>query len=154
MSESYQQKLWRGHLSRNGTSPTPTSSLTRDRSPAPRRSIQLPASSSLRPTFAPRTSSLAHFAAQNHSTSSLGSDLPNGSVGKAAGIKESTDPLKTLEGILGRAVAIPKVDQSDGVERPPVLETEIDFGDLSLADFAREHDGNQETTLQVAGECE
>lgn len=162
MGESYQHKLWRSHFAQDG-SPSPMSQ-TRSQSPAPRRSMHLPSNVSLRPGLAPRTSSLAHLAGQNHSTSSLGTGIPTSSVAKSQRGTEHANPLKILESILGRPVSSEKSDAAArepiDIVKPSILNSQIDFGSVSLEEFAK---GCVEIQKQpdlggkippIVGECE
>ena len=118
--------------------------------------------SNARPGFAPRTSSLAHVASQNHSTTSPGSRLTNGAIAKPQRAPETVEPLKVLESILGRTVTAGKLNGSKeaGIaEKPSELVTEIVFDGLSLEEFVEERGRSEEnpkgqTTIQTTGECE
>ncbi|KAF2722951.1 putative GARP complex subunit [Polychaeton citri CBS 116435] len=126
---------------------TPSRNPDRTDSPAPRRSIQLgPSTLSRRPGLNPRTSSLS-VASLSGSTDSLPATarIPNGSNLKAelanppaAGV---SDPLDVLSNVLGSVLTDgpdAQYGQPTGAMqvRPTTLLDDIDFGDLSLEEYA------------------
>lgn len=157
-------------LDRFSANPTPTGSpppQQRSFSPGPRRPNLQGHGGVPRPAFSPRSSSLNVSGKLNWSTTSLNSPrLPNGS-----GLKQEitppadyTDPLKALEGIVGKPL-----HASDGehgilkngarLERPAELVEDIDFSGLGLQDFLQREDKEDVSdvlinTTQSAEECE
>nr|POE61040.1 vacuolar protein sorting-associated protein 52 [Quercus suber] len=119
-----------------------TQTPSRFPSPAPRRSIQLgPSTIPRRPGLTPRTSSLsaASFGTSNESLPNT-SRLQNGSSLKselsAPSSSGSSDPIHLLETILGPLVT---KDQADSKIEDASLQKDvehIEFGSLSLEDFA------------------
>lgn len=134
--------LFSGHSSQT----TPSATPNRPYSPStPRRSIQLgPSTLPRRPGLAARTSSLS-VASLASSTESLPgvARLPNGSSLRneltATQGANAPDPVAVLESILG---PLSKEDGANGVDhdaadaRPSTVVENIDFGGLSLEDFA------------------
>jgi len=81
--------------------------------------------------------------------------------------EEFTDPLKALEKVIGKSINEEAVQdgqpKKQGVsKRPPAIVQDIDFGELSLQDFAhgvlseadREQPDGRTSTAQTAEECE
>ncbi|KAK3056544.1 Vacuolar protein sorting-associated protein 52 [Extremus antarcticus] len=109
------------------------------------QSVQLgPSTIPRRPGLSPRTSSLSASSLYG-STESLPATarIPNGSSLKhelgGSPAADVADPLEVLRSIIGTA----KIDGDNGAEdlvqagkRPEALETDIEFGDLSLEEFA------------------
>jgi len=137
--------MWLEHFSRQSQS-TPSATPNRALSPAPRRSVQLgPSTLPRRPGLAPRTSSLSVAGLGAISTESLpaaaripnGTNLRNELASSPAG--DVSDPLEILQSILG---SLPNGDKesADGDHaesgKLAVLEEDVDFGGLSLEEFA------------------
>ena len=116
-------------------------------SPAPRRSVQLgPSTLPRRPGLSPRTSSLS-VASLYGSTESLpnAAKVPNGSglkneLGGSPAV-DVPDPVEVLSSILG---PLGREEEANGIhefkERPAELVEDIDFGGLSLEQFAESTD--------------
>ncbi|TKA83906.1 hypothetical protein B0A55_00198 [Friedmanniomyces simplex] len=138
--------MWLERFSGQSSQSTPAPSPNRSFSPAPRRSVQLgPSTLPRRPGLAPRTSSLSAssfggsadrlpVAARIPNGTSLRHELSNAPAGSVA------DPSEVLEGILGTLTA-GHGDSANGVpeqsaERPTALVEDIEYGGLSLEDFA------------------
>ncbi|KAF2450331.1 Sac2 family protein [Karstenula rhodostoma CBS 690.94] len=130
------------------STPSGTPPPRRDYSPAPRRlhPTDRPAPLPLRPGLNPRSSSLSLISPLS-STTSLPSTvgLPNGSGRRRppGGVPPNVpDPLHVLEAIMGRPPRKPVLLKASGIgvlpEKPEELDTSIDFGGLSLHDFAAE----------------
>jgi hypothetical protein len=126
------------HSTPSGTPPPPR----RDSySPAPRRGYPPPA----RPGLPTRTSSLSlNTPATSSANLPSAARIPNGPGRRRPGTggpvpPNVPDPLQVLEAILGgppRKPAAGKGDSAGDVSRPEELVEEIDFGGLSLQDFA------------------
>ncbi|KAL1599862.1 Vacuolar protein sorting-associated protein 52 [Paraconiothyrium brasiliense] len=133
-----------GHSTPSGTPPPRRDSY----SPAPRRlhPTDRPAPLPLRPGLNPRSSSLSLISPLS-STTSLPStaNIPNGSGRRRppGGVLPNVpDPVQVLESIMGGPPRNPPPLQANGIgvipEKPEELEISIDFGGLSLQDFAAE----------------
>ncbi|KAL1971935.1 hypothetical protein VTN31DRAFT_2023 [Thermomyces dupontii] len=125
-----------GHSSPSGT-PPPNS---RSYSPA-RRPARLPRSQSLRSTLHPRSSSTSLLLSPDDSTTSLPGTARSSSNGTASRPAQSrqqptgvSDPLEVLNSIIGRKA--PEKSAETTVEKPAQLVESIDFGGLSLEQFA------------------
>ena len=163
--------MWLDRFSNHPTpSHSPSPPLNRSHSPAPQRGpSQLGTGSPLRPGYGPRISSLNSGSRATISTASVNSQrLPNGSALKheVTPPADYSDPLQVLERIIGR-----QLPQSDGpvehekeqeqAEKPSELVADVDFGGLSLVEFARSEDIESKTpeiasqsTAQTVEECE
>jgi hypothetical protein len=117
-------------------------------SPAPRRGYPAPGPGALppRPGLIPRTSSLS-LISPNASTTNFPSTAraPNGGPRRrptGGGLHNGPDPVQVLASIMGGMPRKPLVssDEREHVfpRRPEVVVEEIDFGGLSLQDFAAE----------------
>ncbi|KAK3703867.1 Vacuolar protein sorting-associated protein 52 [Vermiconidia calcicola] len=119
---------------------TPSATPNRSFSPAPRRSAQLgPSTLPRRPGLSPRTSSLS-VGSLYGSTESLpaAARIPNGSSLKhelgSSPTLDVPDPVEVLQSIIG---PLPGPEGADAVSnKPPALVEDIDFGELSLEDYA------------------
>ena len=125
--------MWLDRFSGHSTPSESPPPQNRPYSPAPRRPNGLVPTGTARPPFGPRISSLNLDPRANLSTSSVNSQTPPADL---------TDPLEALEAIVGRS--IPADRARDGVfhdessrARPRELVEAVDFGGLSLDDFAR-----------------
>ena len=161
-------------LDRFSGHPTPTHSppppLNRSHSPAPQRGpSQLGPGVPIRPGYGPRTSSLTLGSRATISTSSVNSQrLPNGSALKreVTPPADFPNPLEVLERIVGRQLQrqddpIGHEIEQEQIEKPSELVVDVDFGGLSLIDFARHEDNESRTpevatrmTAQTVEECE
>ncbi|KAM5438555.1 Vacuolar protein sorting-associated protein 52 [Microsporum ferrugineum] len=113
-------------------------------SPARRQSQLSAANKQGRPTFSPRSSSLSFSPTPNTSTSSL-----PGTVRAANGLSRPPpsaarnqnypDPVDVLNSIIGQrhGGSNSDVEATLPPEKPDVLSEDIDFGELSLEEFAR-----------------
>lgn len=123
-------------------------------SPAPRRGYPAPASGPLppRPGLVPRTSSLS-LISPGASNTSLPSTarVPNGGPRRrpTGGLHHGPDPVQVLASIMGGVPRKPLAGAGEKAQaiskKPDVVVEEIDFGGLSLRDFAaaeapREHE--------------
>ncbi|KAK5121592.1 hypothetical protein LTR85_004764 [Meristemomyces frigidus] len=137
--------MWLERFSGQSSQSTPSGSPNRAFSPAPRRTVQLgPSTIPRRPGLAPRTSSLS-VASFGGSVESLpataripnGTNLRNELAGSPAA--DVSDPLDVLQLILG-PLAREESATSNGAhvkdDKPAQLVDEIDFGSLSLEEFA------------------
>ena len=150
--------MWLERFSAQSSQSTPSTTPNRSYSPAPRRSIQLgPSTLPRRPGLSPRTSSLS-VGSLGGSTDSLPATarLPNGSNLKnelsSAPTPDVPDPIDVLESILGpvRKEASSHEDVSKGVSgTPPTLTEDIDFGVLSLEEYA--NTSPRDTTSKATG---
>jgi hypothetical protein len=154
--------MWLDRLSSNSTpsvSPPPSS----NRAPIAHRPSHLaPYSSSQRPGFNPRSSSLS--LASNDSTTSLlaASKRTNGSGFKQSNtLSDTTDPLQVLEKLLGREARRfkdPPTTAANGSETETEDNAlELDFGGLSLQEFVTREDPSSRTqaayNTQTVHEC-
>ncbi|KAL9036579.1 MAG: hypothetical protein Q9214_006070, partial [Letrouitia sp. 1 TL-2023] len=159
--------MWLDRLSGHSTpSVSPPSPHKRSYSPAPKRPSQLGPGVTARPGYGPRTSSLGLGSRPNGSTVSLQSPhLPNGSsLRQQITLSDVVDPLRTLEGIVGKSLSLEDAGSSDAdkgssLKKPERFELDIDFNGLSLHDFANGPlEGNRERShsfnSQTAEECE
>ncbi|KAF2193292.1 Sac2 family protein [Zopfia rhizophila CBS 207.26] len=117
-------------------------------SPAPRRPYQASGPGPLppRPGLNPRSSSLSLISPASSSTSLPSTArLPNGSGLRRHGMGGAPpnipDPLQVLETILGGPPRKPSARKSEGIsedapERPEEVVEDVDFGGLSLQEFA------------------
>ena len=164
--------MWLDRFSGHSTpSQSPPPPQNRPVSPAPpRRPNQLGPGLPQRPAYGPRTSSLNLGSRPNISTTSVNSQkLPNGSTLKhqVTPPADFPDPLEVLEKVLGRKLQLD--NKADGIpngcsvpEKPPELLKEVDFGGLSLEDFAHSMDlveseqaeVDTRMTAQTVEECE
>lgn len=126
-----------GHSSPAGTPPPPNS---RSFSPA-RRPGRLPRTQSLRSSLHPRSSSTSLLLTPDDSTTSLpgtARSSPNGSASRPAQSRqqriEVNDPLEVLNSIIGKKASEKPVETTS--EKPSQLVESIDFGGLSLEQFA------------------
>lgn len=160
-------EMWLDRLSGHSTpSVSPPPPHKRSYSPAPKRPSQLGPGVIARPGYGPRTSSLGLGSRPNNSTASLQSPhLPNGSsLRQQITLSDVVDPLRTLEGIVGKNLSPEDAGSSDAdkessLRKPEQLELDIDFNGLSLHDFANgPFEGNRERShsfnSQTAEECE
>ncbi|KAK4632039.1 Vacuolar protein sorting-associated protein 52 B [Fulvia fulva] len=145
-------------------SPTPTS--TRSFSPAPRRSTPLgPSTLQRRPGLQPRSSSLS-LASVAGSTDSLPATarVPNGSnlknqLSQQTAPADGPDPLTVLQGIIGPTRKPENDDLAlEGLDTT-ALAQQIDFGHLSLQDFASQdaewaEKGSDEENVKVIQDFE
>lgn len=132
-----------GYSTPSGTPPPRLDSY----SPAPRRGYPTlgPGPLPHRPGINPRSSSLS-LISPNSSSTSLGnpSRAPNGALRRrptGGPYHNGPDPLQVLESIMGGPSRRPKTtngDTSGGVQKPKEVVEDIDFGGLSLQDFAAE----------------
>ncbi|KAK3619573.1 Vacuolar protein sorting-associated protein 52 [Elasticomyces elasticus] len=148
--------MWLERFSGQSSQSTPTNTPDRLSSPAPRRSVQLGPSTALprRPGLAPRTSSLLASTLVGSSV-----NLPSAArVTNGTSLKHElasapgsgvADPFEVLKGILGTGSSAQQGD-ANGVEKDA---EEIDFGGLSLEDFAKE-DSEKSTDIAVIDEFE
>lgn len=154
-----------GHSTPAGSPPPQNRSL----SPAPRRPSHLGPGLAARPSHSPRSSSLNISSKYNSSTTSLNSPrLPNGS-----GLKQQitppadfTDPLKSLEQLVGRSISDgDETHEDDGhaqLEKPVELVEDVDFRGRSIQDFLEDEDERHgissldpsRDTAQCVMECE
>ena len=164
--------MWLDRLSANqGGSGTSTPYNNRAYSPARRTPQSSGDNKPIRPTFSPRTSSLSFASTPNASTSSLPGTRPqqsNGLLARRDGARSqdanTPDPLDVLNSILGRALSSNDSNSSETdapiLEKPGTLVDSIDFGELSLEEFAEQtEDGAGETPhnkydLQSVEQCE
>lgn len=129
--------------------PSGTPPPRRDYSPAPRRPYPGGGPGPLppRPGLPTRTSSLSLLNSPASSSASLPSTarIPNGAGRRRQGTggpppPDIPDPLQVLESILGgpprKPVAAKGDSQTAAVDRPDEIVEEIDFGGLSLHEFA------------------
>lgn len=164
--------MWLDRFSGHSTpSQSPPPPVNRSHPPGPaRRPSQLGSGLPQRPGYGPRTSSLNPGSRANFSTTSVNSQrLHNGSTLKheLTPPADFSDSLQILEKIVGRK--LPQGDKTsknpdlDGIlERPSELLVDVDFGGLSLEDFA--HQAKSKTkeyseidnpnTSQTVEECE
>ena len=136
----------------NGSLPPPQ---TRSLSPAPKRQSHLAPVPPPRPGYSPRSSSLSLNSKVNSSTTSLSatSRVPNGSALK----RELTpppdvgDPLDVLQSIIGTTIRQHETHSSSDDEllgrKPQVLTPYVDFGGLSLQEFAENKEQLREPNL-------
>jgi vacuolar protein sorting-associated protein 52 len=145
--------MWLERFSGQSSQTSPSNTPNRSYSPAPRRSIQLgPSTLPRRPGLSPRTSSLS-AASLTGSTESLpgAARLPNGSSLKhelaSSPTPDVPDPLDVLQRILG--AEHDDEDRTNGLvvngEKPAHVVDDIDFGELSLEEFA-----NKKTTAVLS----
>ncbi|KAK5138582.1 hypothetical protein LTR08_000170 [Meristemomyces frigidus] len=138
--------MWLERFSGQSSHSTPAATPNRALSPAPRRSVQLgPSTLPRRPGLAPRTSSLLSGASLGGSTESLpaGERVPNGTTLKnelgGSRVRGVPDAVDILRDILG-PVLVEAGDGGDGADldhdKPAALVDDIDFGGLSLEEFA------------------
>ncbi|KAF2472896.1 Vps52-domain-containing protein [Lindgomyces ingoldianus] len=132
------------HSTPSGTPPPRGQSY----SPAPRRPYQASGPGPLppRPGINPRSSSLSLVSPSSSSTSLPStSRLPNGAGRRRQGTggvpPNVSDPLQVLEAILGRPPRKPPVIKGDEIaepvpKKPEEVVEDIDFGGLSLQEFA------------------
>ena len=137
--------MWLERFSGQSTQSTPAGSPRRGLSPGPpRRSVHLaPSTLPRRPGLNPRTSSLSVLSIGGSSDSlPAAARIPNGTNLKhelaSSPAGDVSDPLEVLEGILGR---LPKeegaqVNEELAVVKPAHLDETIDFGGLTLDEFA------------------
>ena len=142
--------MWLERFSGQSSQSTPTASPNRAFSPAPglaRKSTQLgPSTLPRRPGLQPRTSSLS-AASFGESTESLpatarivnGTNLRHELGGsRAANVR---NPLEILQNILGPSAQVrddSSTQLAGEVEKPSVLVDDLDFGGLSLEQFAND----------------
>ncbi|KAL8827134.1 MAG: hypothetical protein Q9191_003363 [Dirinaria sp. TL-2023a] len=138
--------MWLDRFSGHSTpSQSPPPPQNRSYSPAPQRPSGLGPGRPVRPPYGPRTSSLNVSSKSNLSTTSLSSQrVPNGSIlrGQVSPPPDFADPLKVLEAVIGKSLSEEKtqngeLNADEVLERPSQLVKEVDFGGLSLQDFAR-----------------
>ena len=137
--------MWLERFSNQSSQSTPSTTPNRYHSPAPRRSVQLgPSTLPRRPGLSPRTSSLS-VGSLGGSTDSLpaAARVPNGSNLKnelsSAPTPDVSDPVDVLERLLGPLRKNGEGDRSGAVVdayAPDSLTEDIDFGGLSLEEFA------------------
>ncbi|KAI7335477.1 Vps52-domain-containing protein [Hortaea werneckii] len=138
--------MWLERFSGQSSQSTPSASPSRALSPGtPRRSVQLgPSTLPRRPGLNPRTSSLS-VASLGASTESLpaAARIPNGTNLKnelaSSPVGDVSDPVEVLESILGAPPPLQDAEAKadiDAVEKPAKIEEDIDFGGLSLEEFA------------------
>lgn len=137
--------MWLERFSGQSAQSTPSASPRRSysQSPAPQRPTQLgPGTIPRRPGLTARNSSLASFAASSVESLPAAARVPNGSIlrnelNAPGALPEAADPLEVLGGILG---ALPDSDDlyesTEQPERPQTVVEDIDFGGLSLEEFA------------------
>ena len=140
------------------STPTGTPPPRRDSySPAPRRGYPAPAQP-VRPGLNPRSSSLTPLISPNASTASLplSARMPNGGPRRrqTGGVPPNVpDPVHVLESIMGgpprNSPATNGEDSTRISEKPGVVEEEIDFGDLSLHDFAAAKTAERQQSTSV-----
>ncbi|KAJ4289007.1 Vacuolar protein sorting-associated protein 52 [Kalmusia sp. IMI 367209] len=130
-----------GHSTPSGTPPPRRDSY----SPAPRRPYPSgPGPLPLRPGLNPRSSSLSLISPLSSTTSlPATANIPNGSGRRRppGGVPLNVpDPLQVLESIMGGPPRKPVTIKVNGIgvipDKPGEMETNIDFGELSLQDFA------------------
>ena len=163
--------MWLDRFSGHSTpSQSPPPPQNRPLSPVPpRRPSQLGPGLPQRPAYGPRTSSLNLGLRPNISTTSVHSqNFSNGSTLKheVPPPSDFPDSLEVLEKLLGRTLQLD--NKTDGVsngcpssQKPPELLKEVDFGGLSLEDFAQSMESESEQTevdtpmtAQTVEECE
>lgn len=164
--------MWLDRFSGHSTpSQSPPPPVNRSRPPGPaRRPSQLGPGLPQRPGYGPRTSSLNPGSRANNSTTSANSQrLNNGSTLKheVTPPADFSDSLEILEKIVGRR--LPRDDKTsvnpDGngtLEKPSELLVDVDFGGLSLEDFAHQatsrsrkySEFDNPNTSQTVEECE
>ncbi|KAI7110736.1 hypothetical protein KC324_g20014, partial [Hortaea werneckii] len=138
--------MWLERFSGQSSHSTPSASPSRALSPGtPRRSVQLgPSTLPRRPGLNPRTSSLS-VASLDASTESLpaAARIPNGTNLKnelaSSPVGDVSDPVEVLESILGAPPPLQDAEAKadiDAVEKPAKIEEDINFGGLSLEEFA------------------
>lgn len=148
---------WLERLAAQAREATPSPAPSRTYSPAPpRKSIQLSSNSiPRRPGYPSRSSSLT-VASLANSTDSLPSaaKVPNGAHLKnqlsGSTVAEIQDPLDVLQSILGPVKSIEKTNgerEAGTIPRPETLEEDIEFGELSLEDFASAPIGSKSHSL-------
>lgn len=135
--------MWLDRFAGNQGGSGTSSPYNRPYSPA-RRTSQKPS----RPTYSPRSSSLSFSPTPNASTTSLpGSQRQNNGLTIRQGSPRPTDanipdPLDVLNNILGqresRGISSKEADKDTFPEKPEFLVETIDFGDLSLEEFAEQ----------------
>lgn len=153
--------MWLDRFAAQSTpSPSPSQPSSRPYSPLPRRTSSAagPYLTSHRPGATPRGSSLSLVSNESSTSLLAGSRKPNGS-----GLKQSQtaydgpDPLETLDKIIGDSSSGNENKRSVSINVED-LELDVDFGGLSLRDFAtsREEDGDvarPPTQRQTAAQC-
>jgi len=129
-------------------------------SPAPRRGPNARGPSPLppRPGLVPRTTSLG-LISPNASTTSLPGNarIPNGGPRRrpTGGLHHGPDPVQVLASIMGgpprQPITIIRGKEQDIPKKPEVVVDEIDFGGLSLHDFAAEapHEHQHPTSVHT-----
>ncbi|KAK4554033.1 Vacuolar protein sorting-associated protein 52 [Recurvomyces mirabilis] len=141
--------MWLERFSGQSSQSSPAATPNRSFSPAPRRSIQLgPSTLPRRPGLAPRTSSLtaASFGGSTESLPAAGR-IPNGTnlkheLASAPG-SDVADPLNVLSSILGRlGDGHAEKETLGAVKKPNELTSYVEFGSLSLIQFAEGADGD------------
>ncbi|GAB7359036.1 hypothetical protein MBLNU230_g5108t1 [Neophaeotheca triangularis] len=140
--------MWLERFSGQSAQSTPSASPHRSysQSPVPRRSIQLgPSTLPRRPGLTARTSSLQSFAASSVDSLPAAARIPNGSTLRkeldAPGtLPDAADPLDVLGDILGTLPG-PDDDNDEGHAKPETIVEEVDFGGLSLEEFANAPEG-------------
>lgn len=140
-------KMWpdRGAAGQGGGPVASASTGSRPYSPARRQSQLSAANKPGRPSFSPRSSSLSFSPTPNASTTSL-----PGAARAANGLSRQPpsamrnqsypDPVDVLNGIIGqrRSSSTPGDETTSLPEKPDVLCENIDFGGLSLEEFAHQ----------------
>lgn len=163
--------MWLDRFSGHSTpSQSPPPPHNRSHAPAPtRRPSQFGQSLPSRPAYGPRTSSLNLGSRLDTSTTSVNSQrLANGSTLKheVSPPADYPDPLEVLEVVVGKPLR--QNDRTNGAlnsdgdhGKPAELLADIDFGGLSLEDFAQSADHESEfsdiaarVTAQTVEECE
>src|SRR5436190_3832168 len=133
--------MWLERFSgQSNTSNTPSQPYSRPYSPNPRRpSLLAPQASSQRLGISPRSSSLSLVS--NESTTSL---LGDSKKSTSSNLKQSTaiidypDPLEVLQTFLGSETKGLEKHELSGHDLDLALEGELDFGGLTLQEFAEQ----------------
>ncbi|EFW14852.1 vacuolar protein sorting-associated protein 52 [Coccidioides posadasii str. Silveira] len=139
--------MWLDRFSGHSSSPGAPSPFYRQASPVPRSSLNASNQPS-RPPFNARSSSLSLSSVVNASTSSLPGAVrqTNGSALRTGATKDAnvSDPLAVLQGIIGKQTILHESENSrlapEVLGKPENLIEDIDFGELSLEDYANKKD--------------
>lgn len=106
----------------------------------------------------PRSSSL-NLAAANTSSASLAGQLRRSESGRRAGTPPIRDPLEVLGRILGRDdFPKPNLGETE-IEKPDILDSDVDFGGLSLEEYVEKEEdpannSGIDYTAHTIEECE
>lgn len=146
-------------LSSHSTFPGTPPSRSESYSPAPRRGYPAPGLGSLpmRPDLNPRSTSLSLISPTDSSTSlPATARLPHGGPRRrptGGGLSNVPDPVQVLVSIMGGRPRKPITSNGDGAgalqQKPEEVVVDIDFGELSLHDFAAQQAPKQRQTSFV-----